>query len=107
MLALTPHSASAYELVPLFLVPATRIETLFLALMTWPAEVLGGYAGDARSAVDYVTNHAHWYLAFVYLPALLMVLRRRNIGEVPGWLERRVDHLPLWIRGTSVTSPDR
>ena len=37
-----------------------------------------------------------------YVPALWIVLRRANIGEVPGWVERMADSLPTVIRGLRV-----
>jgi hypothetical protein len=34
-----------------------------------------------------------------YLPMLLCVLRRPNVGAVPEWLERRIAWMPRWIVG--------
>ena len=36
----------------------------------------------------------------VYLPALVILLRRDNRGNVPAPIERVAAHLPSWLRGT-------
>ena len=40
----------------------------------------------------------------VYLPALVMVLRRRNEGPAPEWLDRLAVRLPHWLRGQAAQS---
>ena len=39
----------------------------------------------------------------LYLPCTLLVLRRRNAGHLPAWLERRISKWPPWLRGTPVS----
>ncbi len=36
---------------------------------------------------------------FVYVPALVLILRRPNNGTAPAWLERAIRGLPRWARG--------
>jgi hypothetical protein len=40
----------------------------------------------------------------VYLPALVMVMRRANEGRVPAFVERIVARGPVWLRGRAVSS---
>jgi hypothetical protein len=35
----------------------------------------------------------------LYLPCTVLVLRRKNTGELPDWLERRIAGWPTWLRG--------
>jgi hypothetical protein len=37
----------------------------------------------------------------VYAPALIMVLRRDNVGPLPAFIERRIARWPSWIRGAA------
>ena len=41
------------------------------------------------------------HLVAAIVPALIMVLRRPNEGELPARLERVSARLPMWIRGVS------
>jgi len=39
-------------------------------------------------------------LWLIYMPALIMVIRRPNEGMIPPWIETRMSALPRWISGT-------
>jgi hypothetical protein len=99
-MACVPHTTLAYETLPLFAVPRTRAELLALTVLSWPAwlsaAVLnpnvplakgGSLAHDLRYAA-YVKDVGDVALLLLYVPCLVMVLRRRNEGAVPAWLER-------------------
>lgn len=100
-LACVPQTTLLYETVPLFLVPTTIVEGGVLWLGSWIAAlwvwVHGPYSNDAgRFAVS--ASAIGWAM---YLPCVMMLLRRPNAGPIPGWLARRLDRsaLPAWIKG--------
>jgi hypothetical protein len=105
-LACVPQTLVWYSAVPLMLVPRTL----------WQSEVLVslGYAGHQWVRLS-LPPHYQEQLSYalvgpamvwtLYMPCTLMVLRRRNEGSVPAWLERRIVGWPRWLRGAAV--PDR
>ncbi|HET7456910.1 MAG TPA: hypothetical protein VFJ74_04585 [Gemmatimonadaceae bacterium] len=102
-MACVPHTTMVYETLELFVVPRRRVETMTLALLSWVAWVAqafvnpnvplgpgGSLMADPRYA-EYVHAVGDITLALLYLPCLIMVLRRPNEGDVPRWLERVVE----------------
>jgi hypothetical protein len=85
-LACIPQTVYWYEGLYLLLIPATFRESLllsFISSMGFIAErSLVGWNPDAnfRYAADFV-------VLFLFLPALIMVLRRPNEGKLPAWVE--------------------
>jgi len=85
-LALVPHTIVTYATVPLFLVPRTRNEIFLLVLL---ADVVYGVSHmflapsnlDPASMARTVRATGQVILALLYVPSLIMVLRRPN--EVP------------------------
>lgn len=90
-----PHGLYFYDELPLWLVTRTRREALALTVSSW----LGWFAWNVFSPGPRVVDSAPWAVASLYVPALLMVLRRPNEGAVPLWIERAVSQAPAWIRG--------
>jgi len=100
-LACIPQTPLLYETVPLFLVPQTIVEggalwfgSWLVALSQWlgspfPTELAGYMASE----------HAIGWL--LYLPCVVIILRRPNVGLVPSWLESRLRtwNLPGWMVG--------
>jgi hypothetical protein len=71
----------------LWLVPRTRRETMVLSAVSagaWIASLIINIQGDRQPAFSSVP----YVLVGVYLPAVIMVLRRPNEGSIPEWLER-------------------
>jgi hypothetical protein len=87
-LALVPHTPALYDALLLFLVPRTRAQAIALSLLTWVEFLAEGWVrtGDTFEAMMRV--RAPMVVALVYLPCLVMVLRRPNEGAVPPWAER-------------------
>jgi hypothetical protein len=97
-----PITLMAYETVPLFLVPRTF----------WEAAVLVG-CSFAQHHLTLALTPVPWthermtatsgvlFVLFLYLPAMVMVLRRPNIGPVPQWLEDHIKRWPAWARGSA------
>jgi hypothetical protein len=92
-LACVPQTPLLYETVPLFLVPFSITEGGILWLGSWLAALwlsaAGPFGSDLarfRVSVDAIG----WCL---YFPAVIMVLRRPNVGPVPERFERLVRRL--------------
>jgi hypothetical protein len=100
VLACVPQLLLFYDQLPLALVPRSERERLVFAWSSWLAYV-GWVVTSSHGAFQVVDlrEAAPWVLVLVYLPALIMVLRRPNDGNVPAWLERAVTALPPWLRG--------
>jgi hypothetical protein len=96
-MAILPQTATFADQLLLFFVAQSRRESVALALITvvggigWVVRLLAG-GHPAIIGGPYV-------IASVYLPALVVLLRHPNVGELPPWLERRVGRLPSVLRG--------
>lgn len=88
-LACVPQTALLYEMVPLMLVPATLGESVLFVALSW---VVFGLWAPSRQAFDTVaqsvTASIQLIVPLLYLPCLVMILRRRNEGDVPAWIGR-------------------
>ena len=83
ILACVPSTILPYEWVPLFLVPQTAKEAMILALLTDLA-ILPLVLVQNGVLYDWVLHHqAFVALVLVYLPTLVMVLRRPNEAAGP------------------------
>lgn len=98
IMGMVPQSPFVYEALPLFVVPRTRFETY--ALVIGSDLALGAYVYTKRMppSTFYHLNGIAVVVA-IYLPAVVMVLRRPNEGTVPAWLERFSRLLPSRLRG--------
>jgi hypothetical protein len=98
-LAVVPQNATLYDTLPLFVIPATINEAAILALASHGAWHLALARRADPTSLQVADANALTYLLLLYLPALVMVLRRPNVGLVPAWLERAARRLPSWVRG--------
>jgi hypothetical protein len=85
-MACVPQLLFFYDQLPLMLVPASRRERYLLiiasdlALFVW---LMTGHDSAAGPRI------AQWcVMASMYLPCLIMILRRPNEGSVPAWVDR-------------------
>lgn len=98
-MALLPQTATFADQLLLFFVAQSRRESVLLAAMSivgglaWMSRLQDGIGHPAIIGAPYV-------VASLYLPALFLVLRRPNAGSVSPWIERRLNALPVWLRGT-------
>jgi hypothetical protein len=101
-LACVPQTFWPYDLVPLFLVPQMPLECVALALLS----AIPAYAAISTSfgphAAETLQRIGQASLWAIYLPCVLMVLRRPNEGTVPAWLEKRIAVWPAWLRGRTL-----
>ena len=95
-MTLVPHGLFFYDELPLWLVASTRREAMLLCVTSW----LGWFGWIWTSEGPSKSDMGQWVILSLYIPALLVVLRRRNEGRVPGWVQRWVSRLPAWLRGT-------
>jgi hypothetical protein len=95
-LAIVPITPAPYELVPLVLVPRSRPQLAMLVACTWLAYAVQWTLVSAASPSDRLAIAQDVLLLLVYLPALAMVLRRPNEGDVPSWVERLRTRVVTW-----------
>jgi hypothetical protein len=94
-MTIIPHGLEFYDEIPLWLVATTRREAMFLTFASWVGCLAWLAFGDGR-----FMHSPPWSTAFLYVPAAALVLRRRNEGAIPTWLESRVRALPSFLRGS-------
>src|SRR5690606_18650319 len=79
-LACVPQTPSVYDLVPLLVIPRTMREVSVLALLTSALFSISVALGPYTSFNDFAHTLERWAIWVVYIPALLMVLRRPNVA---------------------------
>lgn len=102
-LAVSPQSWGWYGTLPLFTIPKKFSEAVLLA-----ATALFGawYADNVLNPVsldDLVSSVGSVIVFTIYVPAALLILRRKNEGPEPAWLAS----IPLLARKTSVRADAR
>jgi hypothetical protein len=86
VLSIVPQSLLFTDQLMLWLVPRTRNESMILSILSLPAMFLGAaYVGPSPSVAAYTRSMGPAILVFLYLPCLIMVLRRPNEGQIPEW----------------------
>jgi hypothetical protein len=80
-LACVPQSGAWYEALPLFVVASTLYETMTLSVMSCIGFLLYYPRMDLTSDVQVNHDVGALIVAFVYLPAVIMVLRRPNESQ--------------------------
>lgn len=87
-LACTPQTPIVVEALPLFLVTRSTREALWLAIFSYVAYIGGGLTWDGRTTSSYFHAAGIASVVALYLPCLVIVLRRPNRGPVPAWADR-------------------
>lgn len=100
-LACVPQSMLLYETVSLFLVPRTFRESALLVALSYVTLRAVAYGGPYPDVAHYAIASGRVSTLLMYLPCVAMVLRRRNEGSVPAWIERRIVTWPIWLRGVA------
>ena len=96
-LACVPHTTLLYEVLPLFLVPVSWPESITLVVLTWAAEILVITFQPYQTLADRAAMSATVSVALVYLPCLIMILRRPNKGEIPAWIDGGAARLRAYV----------
>ena len=86
-MACVPQLMYFADQLPLWLVARTRRETMLLSGLSGAAWVVS-LVTNIRFGRQPAFSSAPFVLVGVYLPTLVMVLRRPNEGQLPDWLER-------------------
>lgn len=89
-MAVLPLNPSASDLLPLLLVAGTVAESVVLSIGTLLIYVAVARCYPALTFLGCMTRAGALDVWLVYLPCVVMVLRRPNEGAVPAWLERTV-----------------
>jgi hypothetical protein len=88
LLSLVPQTTALYEVLPLVLITENKAQAMGFAVLTMVAHLLFflGPQGPWPVGAAY-----QWWilLSLVYLPALVLVLRRPNRTETDGWRPAR------------------
>lgn len=86
-LACVPQTLILYMTVPLFIIPDTLGESVVLAVLSWAAQAVTFTMPHQPPHLSFYTFSAWVIVALMYIPCLIMVLRRRNEGELPAIVE--------------------
>ena len=82
-LALIPQVGSWYEALPLFLVPSTYRQTMILAMTCSVGFLMGEMRPDGMSETEINDFVGSLMIATVYLPAIIMLLRKSESAARP------------------------
>lgn len=90
-LACVPATPGPYEAIPLFFVAANTAQSVLLSALTYAhlvvtAAVVTATSGPSAPWQDAMAVSGRVMMLSLYLPCLVMVLRRPNEGPVPPWL---------------------
>jgi hypothetical protein len=99
LLACVPQNVFFSDQLTLLLIPQTAVEMVASVAWTHVVERLAVAAHPPNGAYVVTRIWAPYILWGLYVPAMLLVLGRRNEGAIPNWLEQRIASWPLWLRG--------
>lgn len=97
-MACVPQLMYFADQLPLWMIPRARRESMVLSavsMLAWAAALIAATKAGRQPPF----SSELFVLAGVYLPALIMVLRRPNEGDVPATIERLLVNAPRWLRG--------
>lgn len=90
VLACLPQSWGWYGTLPLFTIPTSVFEALFLAGAATFGSWIGAFIMPKPASAQQLYAWAGSLIVFtIYLPAVLLILRRPNVGDGPGWMRLR------------------
>jgi hypothetical protein len=78
-LACVPHTTAPYETIPLFLIPQTWPQAWMLWALGLLAYVAQWATGPYASQAAYWASGAQWIVVLLYVPCLILILRRPNV----------------------------
>jgi hypothetical protein len=88
-LGCVPQTAAPYEVVPLMLlIPITAFESSILTMLSWVEFAVWGYLRSGLSFDTQILLSARLVVPLLYLPCLVMVLRRPNEGALPTMVDK-------------------
>ena len=96
-MACVPQLLFFADQLPLYLATSNRRDSALVALTALIAFLV--WYARLHTGVNYVNEAAPYVLGAVYLPLLILVLRRPNEGPVPAVVEALAARFPKWLRG--------
>jgi len=99
VLSCVPHTMTWYDALPLMLIPSNLRQLLILGILSHLATFVAlplQFRMDGPAMLAASAPIALWGL---YVPSLILVLRRPNEGDLANWIERVVSVLPRGLRG--------
>ena len=102
VLSLVPQTMTFHDVLPVILVAQTFRQTLTLGLLSHVAFLLArAELITERDIATMFHNTAPVALWLMYMPALVLVLMRPNVGAAGAWFERLSGRFPGWLRGSA------
>lgn len=98
-MAVLPSSPLVYEALFVSTIAGSKIEMILFSLASFALHLLLMNLSFIYDNAVYVARARPAMLWLIYIPALIMVLRRPNVGPVPAWLDRRLQRFPRWLGG--------
>jgi hypothetical protein len=96
-----PQTMFFYDQLPLVLIARNFREAVYVSAASWVGPLAGlmivGSQAVSRSELFRIDSIV--VVFSYYLPCLMVILLRPNVGSVPDWLERMSDRLPQRLRG--------
>jgi len=107
VLACVRQNGFLYDQLPLLLIPASVAQALILSGTSHLSHLVALRHPPMNASVLALNAQQYPFtIVAMYLPCLVMVLRRPNDGRIPPWLERTIAQWPSWIRGRSEHADD-
>lgn len=94
-LACVPQTPTFYDHVFVFVVPRTTRESLLLTVLTFAVYFSVAFAPRFQTFQQWGDFVANATILLVYAPAVIMVLRRPNEGQLPAFIERLLSRTPF------------
>jgi hypothetical protein len=99
-LACVRQNGFMYDQLPLLLVPGNAVQAVALSVISHVSHIVALWRPPTDGSIlSLSTQQYPFTVAAMYVPCVLMVLRRPNEGRVPRWVERAALRLPDWLRG--------
>ena len=96
-----------YDQLPLLLVPHSAAEALLLSGISHVSHIVGLWHPPADGSVLALSAQQFPFtVAAMYIPCLVMVLKRPNEGSMPAWVDRAIARWPGWIKGRAPQNPN-
>lgn len=89
-LACVPQSPTFYDMLPLAFIPSTARESVTLTVLTYIVMTVTALMAHGYKLTENLQVSGPLSVLLIYIPCLIMVLRRPNEGEAPGWLGRGI-----------------
>jgi len=103
-LAIVPQTPSITTALLLLLIPRARRDVAILAMLTYIPLFFVPPSPAYSSFAEWADVMGWALLLCAYFPALFFLLRQPNVGPAPGFVERSIERMPAWIRGSATTA---